>query len=97
MLRRPWPFGGTIERDYTEEILVRELRKAGLAPVFMKKWGRTWALKHLLVIISSNPVIAKSSRPIVESTAYMLTRVLSVLTLSFDLLIAVCVKHPTEK
>lgn len=97
VLRRPWPFGETIERDYTKEILVRELRKAGLKPVFMKKWARTWALKHLLVIISSNLAIAKSSRPIVERTAYMLARVLSVLTLSFDLLIAVCVKHPTEK
>jgi len=98
-LRRPWPFGGTIERDYTEEILVRELRKAGLAPVFMKKWGHTWALKHLLVIISSNPTIAKSSkkRPIVERIAYMLARVLSALTLSFEQLLAVCIKYPTKK
>ncbi|MGQ9460018.1 MAG: class I SAM-dependent methyltransferase [Candidatus Bathyarchaeaceae archaeon] len=98
VLKRPWPFGETIERDYTEEVLVREMQKASLKPAFIKKWGRTWALKHLLVIITSNPAIAMGSKksPNVERTAYMLARVLSVLTFSFEQLIAVCIKNPRE-
>jgi ubiquinone/menaquinone biosynthesis C-methylase UbiE len=94
VLKRPWPFGETIERDYTEEVLVKELHKASLKPAFIKKWGRTWALKHLLVIVTSNPAIAKNSkkRPNVERTAYILARMLSILTFSFEQLIAVCIK-----
>jgi hypothetical protein len=94
VLKKPWPFGETIERDYAMTTLVNELQKAGLRPVIIRKWGRSWALKHLSVVISSKTNIAAESkkRPVVELVAYTIARVLSVLTFSFEQLIVVSVQ-----
>ncbi len=93
VFKRPWPFGETIERDYTKGILLRELGQAGLNPIFVKKWGRTWAFKHLFIIISGVPSFIQNhfgKKPITAKLGYTSAEVLSVMTFSYDQLIAIC-------
>jgi ubiquinone/menaquinone biosynthesis C-methylase UbiE len=70
-LKRKWPYGGEIERDYVEQEIVEELTRAGWQVKRLTGFGRTLGVGFLLSVIT-NPYSyrkALSKHPTLEKNS----------------------------
>jgi hypothetical protein len=94
-LKRRWPYGGEIERDYVEQEIVEELTRAGWQVKRLTGFGRTLGVGFLLSVIT-NPYSyrkALSKHPTLEKILTSLFKTLSRLLDSYDNLVVVGVER----
>jgi len=91
-LKREWPYGGEVERDYNERDLIKEFNDAGIYTLTLKKFGRTLGLGFLISIVTSNPLFHRKiayKRPLLRRVVFLFLVALSKLTRSYDNLVAI--------
>ena len=94
-LKRKWPYGDEIERDYDEHEILSEVTYAGWRVKCLKKFGRTLGIGFLISVLTSDPLLhrkALSKRPFFGKIVATFCKFMSILINSYDNLVVIGVE-----